>query len=40
MEFSIDTDNNIPFDKLDCFAYDLQHDAHRNHKNPPDPHWP
>jgi len=32
MEFSIDTDNNIPFDKLDCFAYDLQHDAHRNHK--------
>jgi len=32
IDFSIDTDNNIPFDKLDCFAYDLQNDPKRKHK--------
>lgn len=32
IEFSIDADNNIPFDELVCFAYDLLHDPQRNHK--------
>jgi hypothetical protein len=32
IDFSIDADNNVPFDKLDCFAYDLRHDPQRNHK--------
>src|ERR1700722_638957 len=32
IEFSIDTDNHIPFDRLDCFAYDLQHDPKRMHR--------
>jgi len=32
MEFSIDTDNNIPFADLECFAYDLQNDPGRKHK--------
>jgi hypothetical protein len=32
IDFSIDTDNNIPFDKLECFAYDLRHDPLRKHK--------
>ena len=31
IEFSIDTDNHIPFERLDCFAYDLQHDPKRLH---------
>jgi len=26
IEFSIDTDNNIPFGELECFAYDLHND--------------
>jgi hypothetical protein len=26
IEFSIDTDNHVPFERLDCFAYDLHHD--------------
>ncbi|MDP2895513.1 MAG: hypothetical protein Q8Q12_03010 [bacterium] len=32
IEFSIDSDNNIPFEALDCFAYDLQRDPGRKHK--------
>jgi hypothetical protein len=32
IEFSIDTDNRVPFDELDCFAYDLRHDPERHHK--------
>jgi len=32
IEFSIDSDNNVPFDDLQCFAYDLQHDPGRKHK--------
>jgi hypothetical protein len=31
IEFSIDTDNNIPFENLRCFGYDLGHDPHRKH---------
>jgi len=31
IEFSIDTDNHIPFYQLDCFAYDLQRDPKRRH---------
>jgi len=32
IEFSIDTDNNIPFSDLDCFAYDLRHDPGGKHR--------
>ena len=32
IEFSIDSDNHIPFERLDCFAYDLQHDPKRVHR--------
>jgi hypothetical protein len=32
IEFSIDSDNNIPFDELDCFAHDLEHDPERRHE--------
>ena len=32
IEFSIDTDNNIPFDQLECFAYDLRSDPGQEHK--------
>jgi hypothetical protein len=32
IEFSIDTDNHVPFERLDCFAYDLQHDPNRMHR--------
>jgi hypothetical protein len=35
IDFSIDTDNNIPFDKLECFAYDLRHDPLMKHKIQP-----
>jgi hypothetical protein len=31
IEFSVDTDNNIPFDSLGCRAYDLRHDPERRH---------
>jgi hypothetical protein len=31
IEFSIDTDNHVPFERLECFAYDLQHDPKRTH---------
>jgi hypothetical protein len=32
VEFSVDTDNHIPFERLECFAYDLQHDPKRIHR--------
>ena len=32
IEFSIDTDNNIPFDRLDCVAFDLRRDPQRAHE--------
>jgi hypothetical protein len=32
MEFSIDTENNVPFNDLRCFAYDLRHDPRKEHK--------
>lgn len=32
IEFSIDMDNHVPFQFLDCFAYDLQHDPKRMHR--------
>jgi hypothetical protein len=32
IEFSIDSDNNPPFDELDCFAHDLEHDPERRHR--------
>jgi hypothetical protein len=32
IEFSIDSDNNIPFDELECFAHDLRHDPKRRHR--------
>lgn len=32
MEFSIDSENNVPFGQLDCFAFDLQQDPNRLHK--------
>jgi hypothetical protein len=32
VEFSVDTDNYIPFERLECFAYDLQHDQKRMHR--------
>jgi hypothetical protein len=32
IEFSIDTDNHVPFERLECFAYDLQHDPKRMHR--------
>lgn len=32
IDFSIDADNNVPFDQLECFAYDLGHDPDKTHK--------
>jgi hypothetical protein len=32
VEFSIDTDNHVPFGRLECFAYDLLHDPNRAHR--------
>jgi hypothetical protein len=32
IEFSIDSENSIPFEALDCFAYDLRHDRTREHR--------
>lgn len=32
IEFSIDSDNNVPFDALKCHAYDLRHDPGMQHK--------
>jgi len=31
MDFSIDSDNNVPFEQLKCFAHDLRHDPERRH---------
>jgi len=35
VEFSIDTDNNVPFEELGCFAYDLRRDPRKRHKIQP-----
>jgi len=35
MEFSIDSDHSIAFDKLNCVAYDLGHDPEMTHKISP-----
>ena len=32
MEFSVDSDNNVPFDELRCVAYDLRRDPGMQHK--------
>jgi len=32
IEFSIDSDSNVPFNELDCFAYDLRNDPGKKHK--------
>ena len=32
MEFSVDSDNYVPFNRLDCFAYDLRQDPEMKHK--------
>jgi hypothetical protein len=32
MEFSVDADNSIPFDRLKCVAYDLSNDPERLHE--------
>ena len=32
IEFSIDTDNNVPFEQLACFAYDLRRDPKRENR--------
>jgi hypothetical protein len=32
IDFSVDADNNIPFEELECFAYDVQHDPERRHR--------
>jgi hypothetical protein len=31
VEFSVDSDNNIPFEDLACLAYDLRNDSQRRH---------
>src|SRR5580700_6575451 len=35
MDFSIDSESNIPFNQLDCFAYDLKFDPEKKHKIEP-----
>jgi hypothetical protein len=35
MEFSVDSANSIPFNRLDCFAYDLKRDPDKRHKIQP-----
>jgi hypothetical protein len=32
IEFRIDTDNNVPFEQLDCVAFDLRRDRQRTHE--------
>jgi hypothetical protein len=32
IEFSIDSDNSVPFSELDCFAYDLRNDPGKKHR--------
>ncbi len=31
-EFSIDAESNVPFDQLECFAFDLKEDPQRTHR--------
>jgi hypothetical protein len=31
IEFSVDSENNVPFEQLECFAFDLQNDPARLH---------
>jgi hypothetical protein len=35
MKFSIDSENSVPFSRLDCFAYDLKRDPEKKHKIEP-----
>lgn len=35
IEFSVDTDNNVPFEGLKCFAYDLSNDPSKEHRIQP-----
>ena len=35
MEFSVDSENSIPFSRLDCFSYDLKRDPDKRHKIQP-----
>lgn len=35
MEFSVDSGNTIPFERLDCYAYDLKRDPEKKHKIQP-----
>jgi hypothetical protein len=35
IEFSVDSDNSVPFSRLGCFAYDLGRDPQRQHKIQP-----
>jgi hypothetical protein len=35
MEFSVDSGNSIPFEDLDCYAYDLKRDPDKKHKIQP-----
>ena len=35
MEFSLDSDNYVPFNQFDCVAYDLQQDPTKKHKIQP-----
>lgn len=35
MEFSVDSGSMLPFDLLDCYAYDLQRDPEKRHKIKP-----
>jgi hypothetical protein len=35
MEFSVDSGNSTPFERLDCFAYDLTRDPEMKHKISP-----
>ena len=32
IEFSVDSDNNVPFADVECFGYDLQHDPGKKHR--------
>jgi len=32
IEFSIDAESSVPFDRLECFAYDLRRDPNRQHR--------
>jgi hypothetical protein len=32
VEFSVDTDNHVPFERLECYAYDLRNDPGQMHR--------